>query len=161
MARRGTFRWASYCAGRVQCFKAIGANTTSRHHQPENHSGHSPGGTWMATFPKARTCCLSWAESFDSAVQQKITPWRHWGTMLQKLNKCPLNHLSVSHACAFQHLTFFVHMLQILTTPSFKSYPHLKLISIWKMDEQTSFLISDWRLEWQRDYYLQFIWLSE
>lgn len=39
-----------------------------------NLSGHSIGGMWMATFPKARTCCLCWAERFDSAVQCKITP---------------------------------------------------------------------------------------
>lgn len=103
-----------YCAGIVQCFKPSRTNTTSRQHWPETNSHYSPGGN----LPQSQNRCLSWAERSDFALQWKTTPWTPVLCATESSVPLLILFLIPGHFSAF---FLFVHMLQVLTTLSFKS----------------------------------------
>lgn len=96
---------------------------------------------WQPSHSQNLLLILSW--EFDCTVQWKITPGDTEALCYRNWTDVPWITFLLLRSVLFS--TSFDHMLQILTFPSFNSYPHSKLIFIQKMHTQASFLNSDYR----------------
>lgn len=125
--RKRTFSRAHIVQEEFSASKQLGLTLLQDTISLKKHSGHNPGGTWMATLPQPEPAAYPKPRALTPQCSRK-SPQRHWGTVLQKLNNVPWITFLLLRSVLFS--IWFVHMLQILTSPSFNSYPHSKLIFI-------------------------------